>query len=437
MSDLLGLLAVVALIAANGYFVAFEFAFVAVRRPKLEEAAAAGDRRSARALRVTKRLSFVLSGAQLGITVSSLATGFIAEPVFSSLLEPVFSGLGLSDSASRAIAIGVGFGVATAGQMVFGELAPKNLAIARPEPFARALAGSVTWYTRLAGPFIALFDGAANGLLRLVGVKPIDELVSTVTAGELDFIVEESARQGSLTARQAALLARSLEFAERSASEVMVARNGVATLPDTATGADLRDRLRTPYTRYPVTSGDGDLDDIVGVVHAEDLLAFPAVDRDAVAVAAIMRPPLFVPESAPVTAVLDSLRGSANEMAVVVDEYGGVAGILTMEDLVEELVGDITDEHDTAAPEVVALPDGAWRVPGSWRIDEVERDTGVELPEDEDYDTVGGLVLVRLGRLAEVGDIVDAGSATLQVVEVRRRRIVAVRMVPAAPEDDA
>jgi CBS domain containing-hemolysin-like protein len=434
MNVALGLLGVVALIVANGYFVAFEFAFVAVRRPRLEEGAAGGERRSVRALAITKRLSFVLSGAQLGITVCSLATGYIAEPVFARLLEPVFSALGLADSTARAISFTTGFVVATAGQMVFGELAPKNLAIARPEPFALALAGSVTWYTRLASPFIWLFDGAATGLLKLVGVQPIEELAGTVTADELDFIVVESARQGSLTPRQGQLLARALEFPERTAIEVMVPRRSVATLPDTATGGDLRRRLRTPFTRFPVTSGDGDLDDVVGVAHAEDLLALPVAERDAVAVTAIMRPPLYVPESSPVTAVLDRLRATDNEMAVVVDEYGGVAGVLTMEDLAEELVGDITDEHDAAATEVVAVGESSWRLPGTWRIDEVERDTGIALPDDEDYDTVGGLVMARLGRLAAVGDIVDAGPATLEVLDVRRRQVVAVRMTATPAE---
>jgi CBS domain containing-hemolysin-like protein len=318
--------------------------------------------------------------------------------------------------------------------MVFGELAPKNLSIARPEPIAKALASSIGLFLRVFGPVIRLFDGAANRLLRAVGIEPVEELATGVSTDELDFIVEESAREGALTERQAALLSSALDFQDLIASEVMVPRVRVATVPVTATGADLRALLATPFTKYPVVEEAGDLDEVVGVAHVEDLLQFPAGERDAVPVTAIMRPPLLVPESAEVSVVLDRLRTSEARMAVVIDEYGGAAGILTMEDLVEELVGDITDEHDVEEMVVRPVGEGTWLVPGGWRIDEVERDTGVVLPEGE-YDTLGGLMMHELGRVPVVGDEVALPGAALHVAEMRRRQVVGVvlRAVPGEP----
>jgi CBS domain containing-hemolysin-like protein len=428
MSTALGLVAFVLLVLATGYFVAAEFAFVAARRPRLAEMADAGDRRATSALALIRRLSFALSGAQLGITITSLITGYLAGPLLADVIEPVLSSIGLGERTARAVAVVLALVVATTLSMVLGELAPKNLAIARPEPLARALAPSVTWYLRLFGPVVRLFDGAANALLRLAGVEPVEELASSVSADELDYIVEESARHGSLTERQAALLSRALEFPERTADEVMVPRSSVVSLPVTARGADVRALLRTPHARFPVTAGDGDLDDVVGVVHAEDLVRFPPSERDAVEVTALLRDALSVPETATLTAVLEQLRGGGHELALVVDEYGGVSGVLTVEDIVEELVGDIADEHDVVVAGVEAAADGTWLVPGAWRIDEIERATGLMLPKSDDYDTVGGLVMGRLGRIPNVGDTLDVDGLRLRVTEMGRRQVALVQI---------
>jgi len=425
MGTALGLVAVFLLILATGYFVAVEFAYVAARRARLEDGAAQGDRRSERALKVMGRLSFVLSGAQLGITVTSLVVGFIAQPTIGEAIRPLIESIGFESSA-RTISAVIAFVIATVASMVIGELAPKNLAIARPETYARLLASSTRIYLLIAGPLVHLFDGAANRLVRLFGVEPIDELATGVTPAELDAIVEVSAREGALTDRQAVLLSRALELPERQASEVMIPRPHVVTMKASATGAQVRAQLTGPYTRFPVVPDDGDLDDVVGVVHAEDLLRLSPAERDRIAVTELMRPPLLVPETAPVTALMEQLRSSEHEMAIVLDEYGGASGVLTTEDIVEELVGDIADEHDLADEGVRELGASRWAVPGTWRIDEIERDTGVVLPESDEYDTVAGLLMAELGRIPVVGDRVVVNSVTLSVTAMRRRQVLGV-----------
>ncbi|QYG94956.1 HlyC/CorC family transporter [Iamia sp. SCSIO 61187] len=429
----LGLLAVVALILANGYFVAAEFAFVASRRAKLEERAEDGDRRARHAVRVHKRLSFMLSGAQLGITVTSLVVGFIAEPTLGQALEPVMGAVGVPERAQAGVALSVGFVLATAAQMVVGELAPKNLAIAKPEPIARALAGSTLVFLRLAGPLIRVFDGSANRLLRAVGIEPVDELVGGISVEELDIIVEESAEHGKLSVRQAALMERAIDFGTLLAAAAMVPWNRVSTIPSTDTCEDLRGKVREAHSRFPVVDEDGG---VFGVVHAKDLLD---VDDDALhttPVAALTRPPLVVPETATLRTVLGELRKEGTEMAIVADEHGGPAGVLTLEDIVEELVGDISDEYDPALPEAEDGGDGTWTVPGRLRHDEIARSTGIELPEGEGYDTVAGLVMSQLQRLGQVGDRVEVAGVAIEVLALEGWAITSVRLTPLVVDDE-
>ncbi len=414
MLTALGLLGVVALIAANGYFVAGEFAFVAARKVKFVEAADEGSRRGRRALAVHKRLSFMLSGAQLGITVTSLVLGFIAEPAIASVIEPGLDSLGIG-SASRGVSLLIAFVLATMSQMVFGELAPKNLAIAKPEPVALAVAPSTWWFLRIFGPIIRLFDGAANGLLRLVGIEPVEELHGIVSTEELDLIVDSSAESGHLTISQAALLERAIDFGELEASDAMVPWNRVVTIGETATGADLRDLMASTHSRFPVVDDEGR---VQGIVHAKDLLG---VARDAygtTTVGELQHDGIVVPEAAGLNVVLTELRTHSTEMAIVIDEYGGPAGVITLEDVVEELVGEIEDEYDPSAPgEHVEIEPGVWSVAGSSRPDEIERMTGLELPDGE-YDTVAGLVLERLERIPEAGDSVVVDGVLIEVTEV-------------------
>ena len=427
MLTILGLLAVVALIAANGYFVAAEFSFVAAKRGRLEDAAITGDRRSARAVRVHKRLSFMLSGAQLGITVTSLVVGFIAEPTLGRALEPVVGAVGVPEGARFGIALTAGFVLATAAQMIFGELAPKNLAIAKPEPIARALAGSTLVFMRLASPLIRLFDGSANRLLRTLGIEPIEELHGGVSVEELDLIVEESAGHGKLSVRQAALLERAIDFGTLHASAAMVPWNRVTTIRAHASCDVLREVMASAHSRFPVIGDDGA---VIGLVHAKDLFDVADDDFATTAMATLARPALVMPETASLRSVLAALRREATEMAVVADEYGAPAGVVTLEDLVEELVGDIADEYDLAEPRAVDHGDGSWTVPGSWRIDEIERVTGVMLPADGAYDTVAGLVLTRLQRIPAPGDRAEVGAWQLEVASMDRWAITSVRVDP-------
>ncbi|MGI9644358.1 MAG: hemolysin family protein [Ilumatobacteraceae bacterium] len=414
MLTALGLLGVVALIAANGYFVAGEFAFVAGRKVKFVEAADSGSKRGRRAMAVHKRLSFMLSGAQLGITVTSLVLGFIAEPAIASVIEPGLEAIGW-ESAARGLSLAIAFVLATMSQMVFGELAPKNLAIAKPEPVALAVAPSTWWYLRIFGPIIRLFDSAANGLLRLFGIEPVEELHGTVSTEELDLIVDSSAESGHLTINQATLLERAIDFGELEASDAMVPWNRVVTIGDDATGADLRDLMASTHSRFPVVDDEGK---VQGIVHAKDLLGVPRDAYDSTTVGDLQHDGIVVPEAAGLNVVLTELRTHSTEMAIVIDEYGGPAGVITLEDVVEELVGEIEDEYDPSAPgEHVEVAPGVWSVAGSSRPDEIERMTGLELPDGE-YDTVAGLVLERLERIAEVGDSVVVDGVLIEVTEV-------------------
>ncbi len=435
MTVALGLLAVLALILANGYFVAAEFAFVAARRGRLEDQAEAGDRKAARAVEVQKRLSFVLSGAQLGITVTSLVVGFIAEPVFAAALGPLLAVFDLGETAVRSISLTVGFLIATMAQMALGELGPKNLAIAKPEPIARALAGSTALYTRVAGPLIRLFDSSANRLLRAFGIEPVDELTGGVSLEELELIITESGKGGSLPEAQVALLSRTLEFRALRAADAMLPRPQVVSIPVTASCEDLRDlAISSGHSRFPVV-GEG-LDDVHGIVEAKDVFGVAHDRRAEVGVEGLVKPIFAVPESALLRTILRDLREAHSQLAVVVDEHGGTAGIVTLEDIVEELVGDIQDEYDPAEPSVQALPDGSFLLPGWWRVDEAQRDTGLRMPSG-DYDTVGGLVMERLGRVAEVGDVVSTGSVELRVEQMDGFAVQQVLAVPTEAGTDA
>ncbi len=411
----LGLFGVVALIAANGYFVAVEFAFVAARRSRFLEQAEDGDRRAKRAIDVHKRLSFMLSGAQLGITVTTLLVGFIAEPAIASVIEPALIAVGVPESVTFGVSLTVALILATMAQMVFGELAPKNLAIAKPEPVARSLASSMWLFMRLAGPVIRLFDGSANRLLRMIGVEPVEELRGAVSTEELDLIVDSSAESGHLTQSQAALLERAIDFGELEASDAMVPWNRVVTIDVDATAADLRDLMASTHSRFPVVDADGQ---VQGVVHAKDLLGVSRSEYDSTLVSELLHDILAVPEAAGLNVVLSELRSRATEMAIVIDEYGGPAGVVTLEDVVEELVGDIEDEYDPSAPgEHVEIETGVWSVAASSRPDEIERITGFDLPDGE-YDTVAGLVLDRLERIPEVGDSFTVDGIRVEVLAV-------------------
>ncbi|GAA2298951.1 hemolysin family protein [Nonomuraea roseoviolacea subsp. roseoviolacea] len=444
VSAYLGLLALLLLTAATGYFVAQEFAFVAADRTVLREQAAAGDKAADKALQVTSRLSFMLSGAQLGITVTALLVGFLAEPAIATLVRPWLSGTGLPGAAVTGLSVAAGVFVATVVQMVLGELAPKNLGIARPEPVAKFLAGSTLAYLAVVGPVVRLFDSAATGVLRRVGIEPVEEVEHGATPEELSRIIAESTRAGELPPRLSELLERALEFGDRIAEEIMVPRPRVVALRDSQPISELVDVMRERgHSRYPVLGADGD---VAGVTGVRELLASGLDAAAGGTVGDVMRPARLVPDSLPLPAVVEEMRAAKDDIVCVIDEYGGLAGVITIEDLAEELVGELVDENDPEPAGAVERPDGGWDVPGRLRLDEVERATGVALPESDDYDTLAGLILARLGRMPEAGDQVvvpletepdlfaddDGGErlAELTVLSLDRRVPDLVRLSP-------
>ncbi|MBC6460950.1 hemolysin family protein [Actinomadura sp. HBU206391] len=402
MSIALGLLAIIVLTAATGYFVAQEFAFVTADRLALRQQAAAGDKKAARAVQVMERLSFMLSGAQLGITVTTLVVGFIAKPALAEVLAPLLDAIGVPAGAVDGIALAAGFVLATIVQMVLGELFPKNLALAEPEPLARALARSTLIYMMVAGPVIRLFDTAANRLLRAVGIEPVEELHHGATLEELGHIIGESGAE--LADGHATLLGRALVFSDRSADEVMVPRVDVITVSGSASADSLSGVIAEHgHSHYPVVGER--VDDVIGVVGLRELVPLDLSRAALTTVREIARPALMVPSSLALPNVVAHMQAGGEEIACVVDEYGGFAGLVTWEDVAEELVGEISDETDTDEGPPAVQRDGWWVTDAGLRVDEVRELTDIPLPEG-DYDTVAGLLLERLGRVAEPGDTV-------------------------------
>jgi CBS domain containing-hemolysin-like protein len=426
VTAVLGLLAVLVLTAGTGYFVAQEFAYVAADRLALAREAAEGDKRAARALKVLERLSFMLSGAQLGITVTGLIVGFLAEPSVSALLRPVLEGMGLSGGVATAVSVTLAFLLATVVQMVLGELAPKNLALAVPERLAKSLASSTLVYLKIVGPVVHVFDGVANRLLRKIGIEPVEELHHGATLEELSHLIGESHEQGHLPADTAELLDHAVEFSERTLGEVMVPRADAVFVHQDATATAAVELIaRHGHSNYPVF-GDHP-DDIAGVLGVRDLMRLPADRFDSTTARGAARRPLLLPDTLPLPDAVERMRERDDEFAVVLDEHGGVAGVVTYEDIAEELVGDIADESDTVVELAVADGDG-WLVDAGRRLDEVEAATGIDLPEEEDYDTVAGLIIDRLGRFPAIGDRLVVGGTDIRVLTLDRHVPERVRL---------
>jgi CBS domain containing-hemolysin-like protein len=397
---------VVLLIVANGLFVAAEFSLVTVDRATVEREAGSGDVRSERLLEALRGLSTQLSGAQLGITVTSLVVGFIAEPSLATILRGPLGLTGLSDAAVTATSFAVAFVVVTCCQMVFGELVPKNWAIAEPLRVGRAVVGFQRGFTTVSGPVITVLNGMANWIVRRLGIEPAEELASARSPEELASLARRSAQRGTLEAGTAELLSRSIEFGDRRAADVMTPRPRVRfVLAEDPVTTVLELTTRTGHARFPVIGES--VDDVLGMVHFKHVVAVPYEERSGTAVAQVVRELPAVPATMELDPLLRVLRQSGPQMAVVVDEYGGTDGIVTLEDLVEEIVGEIQDEQDRPVGRMRKLPDGAWSLSGLLRPDEIGQLTGLELPEGEESDTLGGLVVERLGRMPEVGDAVE------------------------------
>ncbi|MFD1662461.1 hemolysin family protein [Streptomyces caeni] len=421
------------LILANGFFVAAEFGLVTVERPDAEKAAAEGDRRAGRVVESLKELSFQLSGTQLGITITSLVVGMLAEPALAEVLRGPFTAVGVPGDPANGIAVVVGMLLASAAQMVVGELVPKNWAVSRPLRVARFVAGPQRLFSRLFRPVIAALNAVANRLVRALGVEPAEELASARTPGELVSLARHSARAGTLEQDTADLFVRTLSLGELTAQHVMTPRVRVSALQSSATAEDVVNLTRaTGLSRFPVYREK--IDEVVGMVHLKDALAVPAHERLRTPVVRIAQAPLLVPETLPVQPLLQRLR-SEQPIAVVVDEYGGTAGVVTLEDIVEELVGEVRDEHDGQdLPELAAAPpeDGrpAWDADGSCRVDVLKR-IGLDVPEGP-YETVAGLIADLLGRIPAPGDRAELPGWRLTVRQVGHYRAERVRLVRIA-----
>lgn len=416
----LGIATILVIIAANGYFVAQEFAYMSVDRARLGAQADAGDQAAARALSVTRRTSFMLSGAQLGITVTGLLVGFVAEPLVGEALGTLLGGVGVPVAVSVTVGTVLALAASTVVQMIFGELYPKNLAIAAPDPMARRLARSTTIYLSLFGWLITIFDKAANGLLRLFKIEPVHDLDASATAADLEHIVADSRRSGDLSPELSLMLDRILTFPNEDVEHAMVPRSRVDAVRTDMTVGAVRELMAGGHSRYPVID---DADEVVGVVQLVDLLDAGRAPDDLVVT--VMRAPLVIPTSMSLPDALNELVSSGNRLACVIDEYGGFSGVLTTEDLAEEIVGEISDEHDAGVDELV-VAEGArtWLMDGDVPVDEAERAVGHPLPEG-DYETISGLVITEHGSLPARGDrvriVLPVDPADLALEEPPRR----------------
>lgn len=400
---LIGIIVILAIIAANGYFVAQEFAYMSVDRTRLAARAAEGDVAAKRALAVTKRTSFMLSGAQLGITVTGLLVGFVAQPMVGNSLGTLLGVTGVPTEVGVAVGTISALVAATIIQMIFGELYPKNLAIANPEPLARGLAKSTLIYLTVFGWLIGFFDKSANLLLRALRIEPVHDLDISASADDLPRIIADSRDSGDLPVELSLMMDRILDFPKQDVEHAMVPRSQVDWVSPDTTLDELRGLMARAHTRYPVI---GDDDTPVGVVHLSDVLERLVSGRADEAVSAVMRPATVMPTLMLLPDALAQLTTCDNQLACVIDEYGGFAGVLTIEDLAMEIVGEITDEHD-ADTGFSLVPDGdnIWIMDGDVHLDEVQRAIGYDLPRG-DVETVAGLLIAELGALPAEGDTV-------------------------------
>jgi CBS domain containing-hemolysin-like protein len=432
------LVAFILLTAVNAFFVAAEFSLVTVDRAAIEQSAAAGDRTARTVRRSLRQLSFQLSGAQLGITLAALLTGYLAAPALAHLIGPLIRPW--SGSSADSVIHVVALAIATLFSMLFGELVPKNAALANPMPLVRATVGPLRTFVSVFSWLIKALNGVANFVVRRLGVEPHEELASARSPEELGLLAAISAQAGAIPADTAVLLRRTIRFGEKRAAEAMTPRVDVIALAASARVADLLTLARdTGHSRFPVY--EGSLDHVYGVAAVTDALGVPPARRGATTVATIAREPVQVPESLDLDGVLGALNAAKASMAIVVDEYGGTDGVVTIEDLVEELVGEIADEHDprSAGADQIAVTDltvpnadGSVLVDGVLREDALAELTGFALPPGP-YETLAGYLMAELGHIPVAGETLRIPGWEFTVVEVERRRIEQVRVTRMEP----
>lgn len=420
------------LTVGTGMFVASEFALVNLDRKELEARQARGEKRLKPTINALKITSTHLSSAQLGITLTTLLTGYTFEPAISSLLRGPLLGLGVPEPIVPGIGAVIAILIATVFSMIIGELVPKNFALALPRQTAKFVVPFQTLFTTVLKPVILLFNNTANKIIRSFGIEPKEELSGARSAEELSSLVRRSALEGLLDADHAELLHRTLRFSDHSAADVMTPRVRMKTVPSTATAAEIVDlAIQTGYSRFPVIGRDSD--DVLGVLHVKQAFAVPLTQRDQVSATDLMLEPLRVPESMGVDSLLGVLRKQGLQVAVVSDEHGGTAGIVTLEDLVEEIVGELEDEHDRTQVGVVRTG-RAITFDASLRPDELADRTGIKVPDGEEYDTLAGFVTDKLDRIPELGDEVEVEEGTLRVERVLGTHVERLRFTPTHPE---
>ena len=423
------------LTVGTGLFVASEFALVNLDRADLEARRDRGETRLGMTIAALRQTSTHLSSAQLGITLTTLLTGYTLEPAFTRMLSPLLQSWGLSDAVVRPVATITAVAIATILSMILGELVPKNLALALPLAVGKFVAPFQIAFTAVFRPAVAVLNGSANAVLRAFGIEPKEELSGARTAEELSSLVRRSATAGVLEEDTATLLDRSLTFARLTAADVMTPRPRMHAVAAGDSAEDVIELARqTGHSRFPVY--DDSMDDIVGVVHLKAAVAVPRDRRADVPAAALASEPLRVPETVHLDQLVSELRSRGYQMAVVVDEYGGTAGVATLEDLVEEIVGEVADEHDRRLAGVVRHRDSL-TFPGQLRPDELRDRAEVEVPEDDAYDTIGGYLMSVLERIPAVGDSVRIEGGVLTVERMDGRRVDRVRFTPdPLPEPD-
>ncbi|MDQ0258334.1 hemolysin family protein [Sinomonas atrocyanea] len=420
------------LILGTGFFVAVEFSLVALDRATVQRSVDAGEPGAEALLRCLTTLSTQLSSCQLGITLTTLLTGYVMEPSVGRLLEGPLRAVGVPGATAVSLTVAMVF--ATLLSMLLGELVPKNLAIARALAVGRAVARPQLVFTAAFKPAVILFNGFANRVLGLVGIEAKEEISGARSPAELSSLVRRSAELGTLDAGTARFVSRTLRFSEKTAADVMTPRIRVTTIDaDEPVDAIVEAARATGHSRFPVIGESPD--DVRGVVHVKKAVAVPARKRRGVPAAAIMTDILQVPETIHLDALISQLRDGNLQLAAVLDEYGGTAGIVTLEDLVEEIVGEVADEHDRRAPGVLQSSAGDWYFPGLMRPDEVsEQVPGLRVVDSPAYETVGGYVMSALGRVAQTGDALEVGGGTLTVVRMDGRRVDRLRFTPPPPE---
>ncbi len=436
--DVLMLVLGVVLTAGTAIFVSAEFALVALDQASVERRAAAGESGAATVLKATKSLSTQLSGTQVGITLTTILLGYTTQTSIADLLTSAMGHAGLAQALAAAIAAVVAAVFINMFSMLFGELVPKNMAMAHPMWTAGKVAPVQMFFTTLFRPLIVVLNGSANWLLHRMGIEPREEISSARSATELAALVRHSAEEGTLDISTASLLTKSIHIKDLTAVDVMTDRGLVTTLPESATAADVVAKAEeTGHSRFPVIGES--FDDVLGLVSLRRAVGVPFERRDQVPVmsSSLIAEAPRVPETVNLQTLLVRLRDEGLQMAVVVDEYGGVSGVVTLEDAVEEIVGEVADEHDKRRLGIRPLPDGSYMVPGRLRPDELRERTGIALPEDPLYETLGGLVMARLERIPEVGDSVEVEGVGLTVARMRGRRVLALTVTPPPEEDES